>query len=332
MRPVRAGREGQLGFLCLTVDVARSREAPRPLSAAPAAGWWSFADALLERAVAQRATPAAPADLAAADASVERARRQFLAALAEPSPFAVLVHNAGLGADDAEVLALAAAVEADPARQLAVAHLHGDSTTTRVTLHLLGVAFGDGHAGVRAVGPQAPLRTAALVDVLDDGPWGLHVVAVHPAVMWALAGDTSPDPGLPDGVELAAVAELTGTDGDELDGGERLVAVTGDDAERRRQVAMRRTAGHRFLVTAAPVDDPGWAALVREATIVGASVIVDVPDLLPPAGRRWIDRATHLAWAITSKVELPLDSMPSRAWVDHHAPASEPTDDEWAAV
>ena len=50
------------------------------------------------------------------------------------------------------------------------------------------------------------------------------------------------------------------------------------------------------------------------------------------SGRRWIERATHLAWAIVSPVELPIEQMPSRPWRDHHAAATEPTDAEWAAA
>jgi hypothetical protein len=281
---------------------------------------------LLARAVAWRrgADGEAP-DLAAADAAVEQARAQFRADLAVPSAFAVLVHNAALGPDDAEVLALAAAVEADPDRQLVVAHLHGDATTFRATLHLLSLVFPSEHTGVRAVGADSPLRTAALVDVVADGPWSTHAVVVHPGVMWALAGDGAADPELPFGAELVEIDE------DDA-GGDGFVTVTGEDAERRRQLAMRRTAGRRFVVSPAPTDDAGWAALVREATVVGAGVVVEVRDTLAPAGRRWIDRATHLAWAVTSRVELPVDDMPLRPWTDHHAPATEPSDEEWSAV
>ena len=307
--------------------MARSREAPRPPSAAPAPrrDWWSLADVLLARAVAARNEPGAEADAAATDA-LDAARVEFRAALEEPSPFAVLVDNAQLAPDDAEVLALAAAIEADPGRQLVVAHLHGDTTSIRATLHLLGVVFPPGHAGVRAVGYDAALRTSALVDVVADGPWATHAVVVHPSVMWALAGDGSPDPDLPFGAELVDL-------GDDDDGaGDRLVAVTGEDDERRRQVAMRRTMGRRFLVSPAPETDAGWAALVREATVVGAGIVIDARDSLPPVGRRWIDRATHLPWAISSRVELPIDEMPTRRWVDHQAPATEPSDDEWSAV
>ncbi|MET0577281.1 MAG: ATP-binding protein [Ilumatobacteraceae bacterium] len=61
-------------------------------------------------------------------------------------------------------------------------------------------------------------------------------------------------------------------------------------------------------------------------------VVVELDDRLPPAGKRWIERARHLSWAISSRVELPIDQMPDRPWRDHHAPAVDPTDAEWAAA
>jgi SpoVK/Ycf46/Vps4 family AAA+-type ATPase len=71
---------------------------------------------------------------------------------------------------------------------------------------------------------------------------------------------------------------------------------------------------------------------VREATIVGAGIVVDLDDELPVEGRRWIERATHLSWALSSRVELPVDQMPDRPWTDRHASPAEPTEDEWSAA
>ncbi len=261
-------------------------------------------------------------DLAALDAAVERARGAFRAGLAEPTPFAALVHNARLAPDDAEVLALAAAIEAEPGRQRIVAALHDDALVTRLSLHVLALLFPAEHAGVRAVGPESPLRASALIELIDDGPWAVHTVAVHPTVMWALAGDASADQALPLGADLVEAAEP---------GGQPFVAVTGEDLVRRREEALRHTAGARFLVTPTPEDERGWAAVVREATIVGAGVIVELDDALPAAGRRWIERARHLSWAVTSRREVPIEQMPDRPWRDHHAPATEPSDEEWAA-
>ncbi len=271
----------------------------------------------------RRAGEGAPADAAALDAAVADARTAFHGALQDVTPFATLVHNAQLGHEDAEVLAVAAAIEADPRRQRLVAHVHDDVTTTRLSLHLLGTMFPPGHVGVRAVGPDSPLRSSTLVQLDDVGPWATHTVCVHPTVMWALAGDASADPALPRGAELAVV--------DHADG-DPFVAVTGEDVVRRRQEAMRRTLGTRFVVSPVPSDETGWAALVREATIVGAGVVVDLDDELPQAGRSWIERAAHLSWALTSRVELPIEQMPRRRFTDHHAAAIEPTDAEWTAT
>ena len=224
------------------------------------------------------------------------------------------------------MLALGSAVEADPGRQRVVSYLHDDPSRPRASLHLLSVLF-PGGGGVRALGPDGALRRAALVDLVEDGPWAGHTVVVRPTVMWALAGDASTDDQLPLGTELRAW--------DGPSDGTGLVAVTGEDAVRRvRRVreAMRRSSGRRFLVAPTPATDDEWAALVREATIVGAGVIVELEDQVPPIGRRWMERAEHLAWAVTSRLELPIEQMPDRPWRDHHAAATEPTDEEWAAA
>ena len=65
---------------------------------------------------------------------------------------------------------------------------------------------------------------------------------------------------------------------------------------------------------------------MREATIAGAGIVVELDDDLPPAGRRWIERAVHLPWALTSRGELPLALMPDRPWAEFVAGAtSRPT-------
>jgi hypothetical protein len=285
--------------------------------------WLHFADAALDRLsttlgeVSKRR--------GGLDQRIGHIRDRFVASLEEPAAFSALVHNAGLSIDEAEVLAVVAAVEADPGRQFVVARLQGDSAGNRLNLHTLAALFPGEHLGVRAVGPDAALRRAALIDVIEQGPWSTHEVVVRPAVMWALAGDQSRDPDLPIGTEFVV--------GEETDAvGHRLVAVTGHDRVRRLQEAMRSLGSHRVLVARQPAQDSEWSALVREATIVGAGIVVELEDDLPADGRRWIERATHLPWALSSRVELPLEQMPDRAWIDLHAEAHEPTDEEWAAA
>ena len=71
---------------------------------------------------------------------------------------------------------------------------------------------------------------------------------------------------------------------------------------------------------------------MREATITGRGVIVDVDDSLPVVGRRWIERADHIPWAISSLTDLPIAELPARPWVDVAVGMAEATDDEWASA
>jgi hypothetical protein len=305
-----------------------------PSATGPAFASTSLAHALITRAVAARRADSSGESvdsLPALDERVAEAHELFARSLGEATPLGALVYNARLGRDDAEVLAVAATIEADPGLQRLVAYLQDDTTRTRLTLHTLATLFPVEHAGVRTVGPDAPLRRAAFLDVVEDGPWAAHVVVVEPAVMWALAGDTSADPGLPIGVEIGTSSDER-DERDVLGGGSMFVAVTGDDRLRRQQEAMRVIAGDRFLLVPRPATDQEWAAVVREATIVGAAVVVELDEELPPDGRRWIERADHLAWALSSRVELPIEQMPARSWIDRHAVASEPSDEEWQAA
>lgn len=185
----------------MTWRVARSTPAQPvtddPAATDPALAWMTLADALLARAVAARphatvapgAPEPAPRDISALEAAVADARRRFAASLDEPTALGALAHNARFSVEDAEVLAVAAAVEADPRLQRLVAFLHDDASRTRVTLHTLASLFPSEHSGVRAVGPDAALRRAALVDVLEDGPWAAYA---HDAVTLAISGTEPP--------------------------------------------------------------------------------------------------------------------------------------------
>jgi hypothetical protein len=299
------------------------RGPPKDREGAAAPAWLQLADAVIGRFAGTRMEAGPDAD--ELDRNVATAREAFASELEDPTPFSALTHNAGLSVDEAEVLAVAAAVEADPGRERLIAAVYGDPTLRRLTLHTVASLFPGDHLGVRAAGPDGALRRAALIDVVEDGPWATHEIVVRPPVMWALVGDQSRDPELPLGTSL-----VLGDEG--AAGGYPFIAVTGDDRVRRLQQAAHSTAGHRFVVASRPADDTEWAALVREATIVGAGIIVELDDDLPPDGRRWIERATHLSWALSSRVELPLEQMPDRPWIDRHAPPHEPTDAEWAAA
>ena len=253
------------------------------------------------------------------------ATERFSSVLDEPSAFATLVSNIGLTLDEAHVFALLLAVEVDASLHLEVAALQRDSARNRLTLGTIVEAFStiEGHSGVLAVAPDSPLARAGMIELHPDGPWSDHLVAVHPSIVWALLGDTSVDPALP-----PVVARV---DTDEI-GGSSLTIVSGDDVIRRRQAALRATLGARFIVVSAPTDEAGWAAVVREATVTGAGVVLEVDDALSPLGRRWIERATHIAWSISSRRDLPLDDIPRRAWAAVQAESHPVTDAEWDAV
>ena len=284
--------------------------------------WSSLAGALLDRAVRSDA-----GDDGEPDAEVAEAREALRAALLEPTPIAAVVSNAELDIGAAEVLAVAVTVEADPKLQRRLAQRHGDSMSTRLTVHDVAVLFVPDHDVLMAIGPDAPLRRAALVDVVGDGPWGAQSIVVHPTVMWAFAGEASVDPQLPPGTRVHEAP----AGHPNADARTRFVAVTGEDRVRRLQAATAAAAATRYLVTPVPTDDAEWPALVREATLVGAGIVIELDGgFLPPVGRRWIERAAHLTWIVSSRTEVSIDEMPVRPWLDLVAPSTEPSREEWA--
>ena len=115
---------------------------------------------------------------------------------------------------------------------------------------------------------------------------------MHGAVVWALLGDLSRDPDLPGDLRVEDAAAGGSAD---------LVVVTGPDRVRRRLAGMAHAAGTQFLVANGPDEEHTWRAIVREATLIGAGVVVEVDGELPAHGRRWIERAAHLAWVICTR-------------------------------
>ena len=157
--------------------------------------------------------------------------------------------------------------------------------------------------------PDSRLRRAGLVDVLADGPWAEHAVAVHPPVVWALLGDASADPDLS--------LDLTEVTSDEPDGHPTAHRRTGEDRMRHRQDAGATTArARRFIASPAPRLRGGWTALVREATITGRGVIVEVEDDAPRR-RAALDRAgrPHPVGDLVPH-RSPDRPVPSRPWVE----------------
>jgi hypothetical protein len=250
-------------------------------------------------------------------------RERFEGGARQESTFAVIAANARLPLDDAEVLAVLAAAEFEPSQHLLVADIQGHAAKNRLTLGTLVDLFSsvEGHRGVLSVAADAPLRVSGLVDVVPDGPWSDHIVALHPSVLWALVGDLSPDPDLP---RLRGVVSAPDA------GGELLTVVTGVDRQRRIDAAAEWTAGERFLLVSAPAERASWTALVREATLTGTGVIVEVDDGLPAVGARWIEQAQHIPWSLSSRIDLAIEELPDRPWRSVTATDEPPSDREWS--
>ncbi len=264
----------------------------------PHRAWAELADAILA------AEPSS--------ASVAAARAAFLSSLPEAVPFSIIAGNARLDAQSAEVLAVLCAVELEPGRQ-------------RLTIGDLAQLWPSAERAALAVGPEAPLHRAALVQLSAEGRWAARTIAVAPAVCWALIGDPSRDGDLDTDVRvLETPADKTSQ--------RHRVLVVGPDRHRRLRTAMAGAAGLRFLVTAPPADEVGWTALVREATLRGAGVALELDGSPDAAARRWIRAAQHLTWILSSRHELPLDTITEDDWCELRAEDSAATVAEWEAA
>lgn len=287
---------------------------PRP------APYVRYADAALEVALA-RTDPDRYDALPDLVASLEIARDE-LHAEREGGAAALAAHAGARGAE-VELLALLLAGEADLTRSARFALLSGADRPGRLTLGAAAVLLGGTAACVAASGPGSALRRAALLTLSSSGPWATTELVLAPGVLWALGGDATPDPDLPAG---AWVAEGGGP------AAPCLQLVSGPDRVRRRAVAMGAAPAPSYLVVGTPADEAGWAAVVREATLLGAGVVVELDAALPAEGRRWVERATHLAWSLTSAHDLPLSELPDRPRSELVAPDSPVTDAEWHAA
>ena len=258
------------------------------------------------------------------------ARRRFVAFVHEDagSGFGALVANAWLSEPECELLALALGCELDAERQRLLSYLQGDAAQARLTLQTAGRLLGGLERCAAAIGPSSRLRRAALLEVSGDGPWAQQSVVPPDSLVWAVLGDASPDPDLPHGTQTLDVEPLDAADALHP----LLVIAYGTDKVRRREAAVRALTGERFLVAPAPVDERGWAAIAREATVTGRAAVVELEGELSAEGRRWIEFADHLSWAVTAASELPIDDLPDRPFVEVDAPAAELTEAEWATA
>jgi ATP-dependent 26S proteasome regulatory subunit len=261
------------------------------------------------------------------------ARAEFASLLKGHSPLALLARTAELTPAESEVLGLLCAVELDPRRERLVGYLNDDVTLRRLTPWTLRQVFAPDEGGLIAVGPGGGLRRAALLVPPGDGPWAAVPVAVASTVMWWLSGAPARDPDLPAGVELLEGTDAKNGKATPRPTGPQTVAVASCPDRLRRLHGVRDALGGRGCLVVTPPEDPlAWDAIVRQATLDGLAVVLEVASDLTPAARDRVDIATHLPWGITSTVDLPLASLPRRPWVVVPVEPARATAAEWSAL
>jgi hypothetical protein len=235
------------------------------------------------------------------------------------SNFAMLIRAGGFDTAAAEVLAIIAAVEGHLDRQRLVASLNADATSHRVSVGLVDRILGN--EGVLALAPDGRLATAGFTTIPTTTTWARSEVSLASDVTFLIVAGQQPP--TPRGTTLPETATPATTD--------RLVLVPGKDRSRNRQVAVEALGG-AIVIAKTPADYGAWGDLVRFATLTGRSVVVQVGEELASDGAQWIERASHIRWAIVSSCELPIDQLPHRTW--REIPAGDPTAtaDELAAA
>jgi hypothetical protein len=248
-------------------------------------------------------------------AQVSSARAGFARYLTGDSRLAALVHRGRLGYDDAEALAVLAAVELSSARQRLVGYLQDSVQLPQLTLGALARIV-----DAPVCRPDGPLRRTALVEVTGTGPFSALVVAPDPRTIWHLSGDDAPDPGLPPGTARRA-------GNPHRDAG--VLLINGSDRTSRQRAADGRWPGTGRLTCPPPDSAAGWAAIVREATLGGYAVVLELDAPLPPAGRDAIGRACHLGWVLSSARELPVETVPAGGWEEIQVLDGAADADDW---
>ncbi|GAA5143244.1 ATP-binding protein [Nocardioides marinquilinus] len=280
--------------------------------------WAAWPAACLEREVLRRRTGASSE---AADDAVTAAADELEKARYDAGPLARIADAAGLDETEVQVLALCAAVDLDVRLQGLVVALGRVQAPTLLDVQLLTELLGADAA--RAVSADGRLDRAALLDVEREGPLATARVSLPRRTAWALLGDLALDPA------LDPACSYLPAHGDDP-GQSPLTLVHGADPLRRHQTASAVTIGEAFVASPAPVDDAGWRALVRQATVVGAGLVLDLEGPPTALDRRWVERADHLPIALCSVQPLPISQAPQRPFVQVAATPADVTDDEWA--
>ena len=282
--------------------------------------WGLFADEMLRQLVVRRgavqddlakqalALPGFRSDRAESSKAIEKDQRAAAKVLdgemKSNSPFGSLVKLGQLDDTDAQALAVLCAIEVSAERRRVVIGLGGRTDGT-MALGLLNELL---PRSAGSVAPEGRLVTTGYVSVGTTGAWSTREVTVAPTIVWLLKGSQDRDPALPFDLE-----HLVGVDGKPEAG---VVLVAGPDRSSRRRRAMQRLGSARAVAVDGRRENTDWQAVVREATLFAAAVLVEVKDNLPAAVKRWIEMSTHISWGILSESQLPIAQLPDRPWLD----------------
>jgi ATP-dependent 26S proteasome regulatory subunit len=323
-----------------------------PMVATEVVAWPAFADAVLCRAAMQRtqlgtqlgaAADAAELDrllddlptVAAALAPDERASRELeLAALTEQ----VERHRARLGSDgsqlaqlaevigaddvEREILALAVAVAASPARLACLRWIAGGRQVAGIELGLLAPLLGRDDVW-SSVGVDSLLVRHGLLDVIDPEAGGSAVLRAPAAVMSFVLGSPSDDARSP----VSAVwhpGPARATPG--------RWAIHGPDRVLRLRAAAEAVGSTRHVTVLDLDEGEDWLPLIRLATVTGSAIVVEADAEISPHTRRHMVRADRLAWVLSTKHPLPLHELPVGGVVEIEADEQPVAPDEIEAV
>ena len=205
---------------------------------------------------------------------------------------------------DSALVALLAAVEIRPERRRIVSGLGGKAEGT-VTLGVISLVLPD---SLSSAAPDSRLMRSGFIQVANTGAWATREVHLAPSLVWSLMGSQDRDPDLPMDIE-----HLTGVSSK---GDTKVILVAGPDRSARRHRALVRLGAERAIAFSGTPETIDWAAVVREATLCDAAVLVEVVDAVPSRIKWWVERADHLRWGILSENQIPLEQLPDRAWID----------------
>jgi len=226
------------------------------------------------------------------------------AEISSKSLFASAVRLARADKNDAALIAVLAASEIRPERRRVVAGLGGKADGT-VTLGVISHVLPE---SLSSAAPDSRLMRSGFIQVKSEGSWATREIHLAPSLVWSLLGSQDRDPELP--IDIEHISGVAGP------GDAQVILVAGPDRSARRQRALVRLGAARAIAIKETDESINWAAVVREATLCDAAILLDVVDSVPARIKWWIERADHLRWGILSENQIPLEQLPDRAWVD----------------